>query len=309
MQKTKPTVLTRQLFGKRIGAQVRVDADPALRHDVMAVRRALSSQALSELFLLVARGIGSPSQLVRFSGKSKFAVSLQLSELRRAKLLRYRPVIRTDLRQKEYEVMWDRISEVFRQDHALELEIYLSHLLAESIGEVHGTVRKVELAISGNGKLGLVKEINIPGTEVAAKKEQIEMRQKALLWEFIGLFRGYMRERRFATIREYFGGLYEEMSEHYARFPERSELSKFLEFMDRCFAKMAPIDEIWNTYVPKHMKEEPRLPNRRIATTIKLFSEAGKTDPAGRFVLNADVQALIKPGTHLTVYPSFTYPS
>jgi hypothetical protein len=307
MQKTKPTVLTSQLFGKRITAQVRVALDHNLQHDITIVRKVLGSQAASELFLLVAKGIGTPSELVRFSGKSKFAVSLQLSGLREAGLLKYRSVISSDLRQKEYEVVWNRISEIFRQDHALELEIYLSHLLAESIGETQGTIKKVELAISGNGKLGLVKEINVASPELAAKKVQIEERQKVLLWEFIGLFRGYLRERRFATMREYFAGLYEEMGEHYARFPQHAELGMFLGFMDRCFAKVSPIDEIWKNYVPKHMKELPRLPNRKIMSTIKLFSEAGRMDPAGRYVLNADVETLIEPGARLTLYPSFTH--
>jgi DNA-binding transcriptional ArsR family regulator len=307
MLKTKPTVLTRQLFGKRIAAHVQVNIGKSLREDITIVRKALSSQASSELFLLVAKGICTPSELVGLSGKSKFAVSLQLSELRHAGLLKYRSVITSDLRQKEYEVVWERISQVFQQDHALELEIYLSHLLGELIGEIHGTVMKTELAISGNGKLGLVKEINTTSPSIHLKMEQIEGRQKDLLWEFIGLFRGYLLERRFATIREYFAALYEEMAEHYARFPQRSELRQFLRFMERCFTKASPIDEVWKKYVPEHMKEQPHLPNRRIMSTIKLFSEAGSTDPAGRYVLNPDVEPLIKPGTHLTVYPSFTY--
>jgi hypothetical protein len=307
MQKSKPTVLTHQIFGRRIAAQVHVDVDRGLQRDIRIVRKALSSRALSELFLLVTKGIGTPTELVRLSAKSKFAVSLQLSELRRAGLLKYRPVLGSDLRQKEYEVVWERIGEVFRQDHALELEIYLSHLFGESIGEFQGTVGKVELAISGNGKLGLVKEINVASPTILAKKEQVEARQRRLLWEFIGLFKGYLRERRFVTVREYFAGLYEEMVEHYSRFPRGSELGQFFRFMDKCFTKVKPIDEVWKNHVPKHMKEEPHLPKRRITSTVKLFTEAGSADPAGRYVLNADVQALIKPGTHLTVYPSFTY--
>jgi len=308
MQKSKPTVLTRQLFGKRLAAQVRVDVDRGLRHNITVVRKALSSQALSELFLLVTKDIVTPSELVRLSGKSKFAVSVQLSQLRRAGLLRYRAVIGSDLRQKEYEVVWDRICEVFRQDFALELEIYLSQLLAESIGNFQGTIKKVELAISGDGKLGLVKEINVASPRILfEKKEQVEKRQEKLLWEFIGLFKGYLRERRFATIRECFAGMYEEIGEHYARFPRASELRQFFRFMDRCFTKASPIDQVWKGHVPKHMREPSRLSSRRIAPTIKLFTEAGKVDPAGRYVLNADVQALIRPGTHLMIYPSFTY--
>jgi len=41
---------------------------------------------------------------------------------------------------------------------------------------------------------------------------------------------------------------------------------------------------------------------------VKLFAEAGSADPAERYLLNAEAQAVIKPGTPLKIYPSYTYP-
>jgi len=41
---------------------------------------------------------------------------------------------------------------------------------------------------------------------------------------------------------------------------------------------------------------------------LKLFAEAGSVDPTGRYLLNAEAQRVIKPGTALRIYPSYTYP-
>ena len=87
MPRTKPTVLARQMWGRRVAVEVKVDSGDELRGEIRRVRKALRSQALSELFVLVTKGTDSPSEMSRLTGKSKFAVSLQLSELRKAGLL------------------------------------------------------------------------------------------------------------------------------------------------------------------------------------------------------------------------------
>lgn len=310
MAKAKPTVLARQLWGKRVAVEVKVDSGDELRREIRGVRKALRSLALSELFVLVAKGTNTPTELSRLTGKSKFAVSLQLSNLRKVGLLKDRSVIGWDLRRKRYDVVWNRIAEIFRQDHALELEMYENHLIVEPMREIQGTVRKAGLAISGNGKLGLVREVvpdKFPLVEL--KEEQVNERMNRLLWEFVELFKGYLKERRVATIREYLLGAYEELSEHYGKLPRNSELARFFEFMDRSFARIEPIERLWRKYVGRRPKDVPvlsrRIPSRTLS--VKLFVEAGSADPAGRYLLNADAQAVIKPGTPLRIYPSYTY--
>ena len=311
MPKTKPTVLARQQWGKRVAVEVRVDSGDTLGVEVKRVRKALRSQALSELFVVVAKGANSPSEISGMTGKSKFAVSLQLSDLRKAGLLRDRPGIGLDMRRKRYEVVWERMAEIFRQDHALELEMYENHLMFEAIREIKGTISKAGLAISGNGRLGLVREIvaeKLPPTQPS--HGQVDIRISRLLQEFVELFKGYLRDRRFATLQEYLLGAYEELSQHYGRFPRRSELARFFEFMDRSFARTEPIEQIWRKYVRRRLNEPQIFYQRTESKTfvVKLFAEAGSADPAGRYLLNAEAQAVIKPGTPLKIYPSYTYP-
>ena len=311
MPGAKPTVLARQLWGKRFAVEVKVSSDDTFRGEIKRVRKALRSQALCELFVAVAKGTNSPSEISVVTGKSKFAVSLQLSDLRKAGMLRDRPGSGLDMRRKRYEVVWERMAEIFRQDHALELEMYENHLTVEALHEIQGTLSKAGLAILGNGKLGLVREV-VPDKLPAAPPNhgQIDERMNRLLQEFIELFKGYLRVRRFATLQEYLLGAYEELSQHYGRFPRRSELARFFEFMDRSFARTEPIEQLWKKYVRKH-PNQPHVFYRRAESktfVVKLFAEAGSADPAGRYLLNAEAQAVIKPGTPLRIYPSYTYP-
>lgn len=311
MPKTKPTVLARQLWGRRVAVEVKVDSGDTLRDEIKRVRKALRSQALSELFVAVAKGTNSPSEISGLTGKSKFAVSLQLSDLRKAGLLRDRPGSGLDMRRKRYEVVWERMAEIFKQDHALELEMYENHLMFEAVREIHGTSSKAGLAISGNGKLGLVREI-VPDKLPLGQSThgRVDKRMNRLLQEFIELFKGYLRDRRFATLQEYLLGAYEELSQHYGRFPRKSELARFFEFMDRSFARTEPIEQLWRRYVRARPNEAQIFYRRAESKTfvVKLFAEAGSADPAGRYLLNAEAQAVIKPGTSLRIYPSYTYP-
>lgn len=311
MPKTKPTVLARQLWGRRVAVEVKVDSGDTLRGEIKRVRKALRSQALSELFVAVAKGTNSPSEISGLTGKSKFAVSLQLSDLRKAGLLSDRPGSGLDMRRKRYEVVWEKIAEIFKQDHALELEMYENHLMFEAIHEIQGILNKAGLAISGNGKLGLVREIVPDKLPVAQPNHgQVDKRMNRLLQEFVELFKGYLRDRRFATLQEFLLGAYEELSQHYGRFPRRSELARFFEFMDRSFARTEPVEQLWRRYV-RTRPNEAQIFYRRAESknfVVKLFTEAGSADPAGRYLLNAEAQAVIKPGTPLRIYPSYTYP-
>jgi hypothetical protein len=207
--------------------------------------------------------------------------------------------------------VWEKIAKIFRQDHALEFDLYENHLIIEPLEEVHGTTSKPSLVISGDGKLGMIRDI-IPDAFplVELKEEQVHASMNRLLWEFVELFKGYLIERRFATIHEYLLGAYEELSEHYARLPRSCELAKFFEFMDRTFSRTQPIDVVWRKYVTKSSRDSTVFykgtPSRKMI--VKLFAEAGSADPARRYLLNAEAQAVIKPGTVLKIYPSYTYP-
>ena len=80
--------------------------------------------------------------------------------------------------------------------------------------------------------------------------------------------------------------------------------------MDRSFARTEPIEQLWRRYVRTRPNEAQifyRRPESK-AFVVKLFTEAGSADPAGRYLLNAEAQAVIKPGTPLRIYPSYTYP-
>lgn len=311
MPRVKPTVLARQLWGRRVAVQVKLDSGNELRTEIRIVRKALRSPALSELFVLVAKGMNAPTEIAARTAKSKFAVSLQLSNLRKAGLLTCSSVVGLDMRRKRYEVVWEKVAQIFRQDHALEFDMYENHLIVEPLEKVHGIASKPGLVISGDGKLGMVRDVipdAVPSVEL--KQEQVHACMNQLLWEFVELFKGYLRERRFATIREYLLGTYEELSEHYARLPRSSELAKFFEFMDRTFSKTQPIDVVWMRYVRKISKDCPVFykdtPSKTLV--VKLFAEAGSADPARRYLLNAEAQAIIRPGTVLRIYPSYTYP-
>jgi DNA-binding transcriptional ArsR family regulator len=256
----------------------------------------------------MVKGSGSPGELAGQIGKSKYAVSVQLAALKHAGFVRASNVLSADMRRRSYEIVWAKVGEIFRQDHALELEMYENQLSVEGLSEVEGSISRVGLAISGNGRLGLVREIR-PRDVPVIETERVGAQMNQLIWEFIEFFRGYLTERRFTTLHEYLLGAYEELSEHYGRLPENSELGRFYEFIERAFTKITPVEQIWKKYIPKTLSTYPILYNKplRKETVIKLFTEAGSADPSGRYVLNAETQAVIKPGTSLKIYPAYTY--
>ncbi len=308
MPRPKPTVLARQLWGRRVAVEVKIDSGENLRRQITTVRRALNSPTLAEIFLLMVKGASSPSELARETRKSKYAVSIQLAALKRVGLVKTSNLIVVDMRRKSYEIVWEKFGEIFKQDHALELEIYANQLSVVGLNEVQGDISRVGLAITGNGKLGLVREI-LPRDVLVPNMNQVGPQVNQLIWEFVEFFKGYMKERRFNTIHEYLLGVYEELSERHSRLPRNSELSRFFEFNDRAFKRIMPVEQIWRKYLPKKPKANFLLykekPVKEFA--IKLFAEAGSADPSGRYILNAEAQAAIKPGVPLRIYPAYTY--
>ncbi len=306
----KPTILAPQLWGKHIALEVEVDrVDDRLLRDIHAVRRVISSQAACAVFIMIAKGLHSPGGIARQINKSKFAVSLQISELKTAQLIKQISHPTSDLRQKYYELSLEKMVDIFRQDHALEVELYENYLLAKPLKEIRGTIKNAELVILGSGKLGLLREV-VPEKSVESQQEQNKVTDKMdrLFREFEQLFRAFLRERQFRTIREYYLAFYRELSTSYRRLPRVSELAHFYEFVDRSLAKIMPIEELWRKNViisakePQHFKYPKRGFN-----SLKLFLEAGRTDHAGRYILNAETRSIIKPGVRVKIYPSYSF--
>lgn len=77
----------------------------------------------------------------------------------------------------------------------------------------------------------------------------------------------------------------------------------------RAFKRIMPVEQIWRKYLPKQPNTYPLLYKGKPIKefVIKLFAEAGSADPSGRYILNAEAQAAIKPGVPLRIYPAYTY--
>jgi hypothetical protein len=304
----KPSLLTRQL--PLVALEISVEANKEVRRDLTILRKCLRSQALSQLFVLVAQGFRGPTELVQMTGKSKYAISLELAQLRQAGLLRPRPGVGDDLRRKQYEVAVERIADIFQRDHTLELDVYENHQLVDAGSPFHGTLVKTELAILGNGKLGLVKEV-IPdvGSTWSDRSGEVGEHMHRLLEEFVGLFMVYLNERQFGTLREYLLSLYRELANGYRRFPRNSNLGRFYNFLDTTFSKIKPIEELWRRSA-RGRSQIPWSGRRRRSPQferLKLFAEAGTADHTGRYLLNPEIRGIVQTGTRLRVYPSYTF--
>jgi predicted transcriptional regulator len=308
----KPVFLLPQLWQKHLVLEVKIEQqDPKLSREIRKVHAISSSRVMSSVFLLIVRGTGSPKEIARLTGRSKYAVSLQISKLKNAGLIVLSKRTQTDLRQRNYEVSYEKLLQIFQQDYAFELEFYRNHLLSESFGEIRGSIEAVELVVVGSGRLGLVREIApdvILKPSPAANK--VSERFAQLYLEFQSLMKEYFAERGRSTILDYFLSFYRELSLNHSRLPEASELGRFFEFVDSTIFKIKPIEELWSIAARKgQASAQPRKINIAPQTleSVKLFSEAGRMDSAGRYILNADARSYITPGVKVRVYPSYTF--
>lgn len=307
---TKPIVLTGGPLDRRIRVELAVTVDVHIERELDATRRALRSRALTRLFLLVVAGKQGTMDLAAASGKSKYAVSLQLRDLRRAGLVRGLPRASGDLRRRAVVPSWDRFAEIFRQDVAFEIELYRNRLLCEALAQVEGHSRRPELALLGSGRLGLVRRIVPDDARISqAHADSVRGRLVRLSSEFVGLFEAYLGARAYPTLREYLQGLYKELDANHRRLPARSELCAFFRFLDASFSRMEPLEVLWRRGVKRATVEgEASRESARVEVDeILLFEEAGMADPAGRYLLYPDAQKVIRPGTSLRVFPSFTF--
>jgi len=306
----KPVFLLPQMWQKHLALEVKIEQqDARMMREIRKVHVIISSKVLSSVFFLIARGIGSPSEIARHTGHSKYAVSLQISKLRKAGLVLLSKRNGPDLRQRNYEVSFDKLLQLFRQDYTFELDLYANHLLSESFGEIQGTIANVELAIVGSGRLGLVREIS-PDSPLKSspESEKVGTRIGMLHVEFQRVFKEYLAERGRSTLLEYFLSFYRELSLNHGRLPRESELGQFFEFVDSSIFKIKPLEELWTTAARREVPESPQkretLP---MISAVKLFSEAGKMDSAGRYILNSDARSFIRPGVKVRLYPSYTF--
>jgi DNA-binding MarR family transcriptional regulator len=243
----KPVFLLPQMWQKHLALEVRIEKqDARMMREIRKAHVIISSKVLSSVFFLISRGIGSPREIARHTGRSKYAVSLQISKLRQAGLVFLAKRNGPDLRQRNYEVSFDKILQIFRQDYTFELDLYANHLLSESFGEIKGTIANVELVVVGSGRLGLVREVS-PDSPLksSSESEKISTRINMLYLEFQRVFKEYLAERGHSTILEYFLSFYRELSLNHGRLPKESELGQFFEFVDSSIFKIKPLEELW----------------------------------------------------------------
>jgi predicted transcriptional regulator len=306
----KPVFLFPQLWQKHLALEVKMEQqDPKLMREVKRVHSVMTSRVLSSVFFLIARGNGSPKEISRLTGRSKYAVSLQISKLKSSGMISLSKRIHSDLRQRNYEVASERLVQIFKQDFSFELDLYRNHLLSETYGEIRGNIDRVELVVVGSGRLGLIREI-LPDLPLKASPEigRIGQRISRLYEEFQMLFSQYLTEPGRSTILEYFLSFYRELSLNHSRLPPDSELGQFFEFVDTSVFRIRPLEELWLLAEKKRIVTPGKI-ERALAPpdSIKLFSEAGKMDSAGRYILNADARSYIKPGVRVRFYPSFSF--
>jgi len=308
----KPVFLLPQLWQKHLLLEVKLEQqDPKTLREIRKVHAISSSRVLSSVFLLIARGTGSPTEITRLTGRSKYAVSLQISKLRSAGLILLSKRSHSDLRQRNYKVSSEKLLQIFRQDYTFELDLYRNHLISENFREIRGSIDKVELVVVGSGRLGLIREIkpDLPFNN-SLEIEKVSARFRRLYQEFDMLFREYLLERGRSTILEYFLSFYRELTTSHGRLPSESELGRFFEFVDSSIFKIKPLEELWSSAAESAELSTPatkRETGSNDFDSVKLFSEAGKMDSAGRYILNADSRSFIRPGVKVRFYPSYTF--
>ncbi len=300
----KPHALTHQ--SRRFAYEIALDTKSDLPRKITEIRSITSSHAVSSVFLLIAQGTGSPRELASRLGKSKFLVSQYLSKLKK-NLIDESSKNQTDLRRKRYSVSWRAVGDIFRQDHALEFELYENHLLAEGHSHFRGRIGPSELVVLGTGKVGVLKTVRIENSELIDNSPRVSRQMNVLLEEFVRLFRGYLLRRRYRTLREYFLGVYKELSESSQRLPQSSELRRFYRFTGTTFERLEPLEDIWAEQVRGKNQLNKTSFQTRPLTKVKLFTEAGKTDFSGNYILSVEAAETIGPDTRLRIYPSYTY--
>lgn len=273
----------------------------------------LKSGSISWVFFCIAQGMSKPSEIAKKLNKSKHVVSMHLSSLEKAGLIIEVNSLKGDLRTKNYAVNWNAVANIFFQDHRLEFELYenrLFHKTKVKIKEFTGKISKADLAISGDGKLGLWVYL-IPDMEIDKiidkdMKHEVEEIMTEIFTDFVGLLKIYIKDKQFPTMQSCLLTFYKDLRENYDVLKKKSELFKFFDFLDKRFPKL--LLALWDDY-QKVRSSEPKIKTSvKTPNEIKEFYEAGFVDSEGAFAVNPkEVKALLKPGKKAILYPSFTY--
>lgn len=302
-----------QLWQNNIALEVKIDqGDARVLREMKYVRAVMASKTLSSTFLLIASGVKNPGEIARRTGRTKYSVSFQITKLKEAQLIVSSTRSSSDLRMRNYEISEKKLVQIFKKDFAFEVELYENHLLSENLNEIKGSLDSVELAVLGNGRLGLVREV-LPDKPInrVSELQRVKRKLDLLSFEFIQTFKTYIKERRFATLLEYYLAFYREMSLNHSRFPEESELGQFFCFIEFSITRLKPVEDLWRIAMTaenlsgfKSKEEAVVLPSLE---RVMIFSEAGKMDSAGRYIVNADSRSYMKPGVRVKIYPSYCF--
>ncbi|MDX1611747.1 MAG: hypothetical protein R3185_05210, partial [Candidatus Thermoplasmatota archaeon] len=260
-------------------------------------RDALASQAICRLFQTLAGGTGGPSALAEALGKSKDAVRPPPAPPREADLVIERPHVSGDARRKFYAPSWERIGEIFAQDHALELQLYRDHLIGCELDEEMARGGDATLAISGAGRLVVVRERKL--AHVSIEPERAAEAARAVdrtVWEFGHLFRVYLGARSFPTLREYLLSAYQEAVRYAHQLGAGSELARFMRFQADALAQV----EALNTLLERALDEAgtPPAPTQgpvEPPRTVRDFQAVGQETTDGTYVLRSGAGAFIEP--------------
>lgn len=281
---------------------------------VTSVRKVIESKYLSSVFFAIANGVSSPTEIAKKIGKTKYTVSMHLSQLEKFGLIRETKEMPDDLRTKRYVVNWPVFATIFYRDHRLEFDLYenVLFLKGKSVpSEFNGKITRANLTITGDGKLGFMMHLGL-GKDLRDKifgsEEEVEKIINRILNEFIELLKVYVTIRAFPTIQQCLFTLYKELKDNCKQLKGQSGLLAFFDFIDGYFSKIHPFEEIWEEYIKRKSNDEKiYFKGFKSEKVIKQFLDAGWVDYTGRFVLDAEAQKFLKPGTKVVIYPSFTY--
>lgn len=285
--------------------------------EMAAISKVMESKHLSRVFFAIANGISFPTEIAKEIGKTKHTVSMHLSVLERYGLIRKAKESAGDLRTRRYVINWSAFATVFYRDHRLEFDLYESFLFRKKDvdipSEFTGKIIKADLVMTGDGKLGVLMSLD-PGKdlrdEIFGSEDEVEKIVNGILNEFIELLNVYItaKMRAFPTVQQCLFTLYKELKDSYRQLKGQSRLLAFFRFLDGHFPKIHPFEEIWE----KHMKrrsgdKKVYVKGFKFEKVIKQFLDAGWVDYKGQFVLDTATTKLLKPGTKLVVYPSYSY--
>jgi len=283
--------------------------------EIVSVAKVMESKHLSSVFFAIANGVSFPTEIAMKIGKTKHTVSMHLSQLERRGLIGKAQESVDDLRTRRYVINWPAFAAIFYCDHRLGFNLYENFLFRKKNvnvpSEFTGKVTRADLVMTGDGKLGLWMSVD-PGKDLRDKafggEEKVEKIINEILNEFIKLLKVYFTVRTFLTVQQCLFTLYKELKDNCKQLKGQSRLMTFFGFLDDYFSKIHAFEEIWEEHVKQRSNDKKiYLKEFKFEKVIKQFVDAGSVDYKGKIVLTTDATELLKPGTKVVMYPSYTY--